>query len=950
MANTTEHAHQRMTNSIQQVGIAFGSTLNPALEKIYDAVAKVLNGLAGFIEKHPMVVKAVTAIAIGLGVAAVALTAFTAATELATAAIIPFLGLIASNPIGLAVAGIAAATIAIGAFAAMTDKAETETLDLTETSRAQYMELNKLHAEYDRACDAYGKNSEEALRLKNQIDDLQASFDSTRQTLEEFAAECDAVTEAHQEMMKGYEDTMKSIDEQETGTLALIQRLEDMAAVSTKTAASENEMKAIIEQLNKEIPDLALSYDDLSKGATGWSEAVKRAAKAQAEQQRQAQAFQTYVDALTEQKVLEEQIAEVEENLALARERLANMSIGPGTTQADRDAYYEASDAVAVYEEKLAELNGALEENGAVIADIEGRWEEQARAAEESLNAAQTGEEAATAALQAYEGQIRNLCDAYDAAYKAAKESFDGQFGLFDEAQANMDSTVANAQKALDSQLAYWQSYSENINVLKSMSAEDLGMTQQNYDALMSYVQDGSAEAAGLAQDLVSNIEAGNTEAVAALGETIGEVQAARDEAASAVAEMQTDLMGQLDELTSQMKETIDGLDLSEEAKTQAKATIDGYVTAIEEGSGRAIDALNAMKNDISAALSTDGESNVEVTVEFTPDTEAVDGYTPDPVEADVDFTPDTSAVDGVTIPDQSATVNYTPGTEALDGYVPPDKQATGTYLVDSAKVDAYQPDDKDADAIYNVDSSRVDSWTPPNKTATLTYNIQTNGSIPGHAKGTDYAEDVFIAGEKGPELVVGHEGAQVFTAQETERILRGLEPHDSEPKITAISAVFPAFWSWVEKLTDKLWETRPEPAIGVLDGIEAFASGTKDSPDAFIAGDRGPELVVGQPHSEIFPTDETERIIDAVEERPLHTDGEVSNAESNTKTNGTSGGAAEDSKRIYLEIAGSGAIDVSARTDKNAVLEIIQDHIKPVLVGIIQQEIYEEGEQSYEY
>ncbi len=40
------------------------------------------------------------------------------------------------------------------------------------------------------------------------------------------------------------------------------------------------------------------------------------------------------------------------------------------------------------------------------------------------------------------------------------------------------------------------------------------------------------------------------------------------------------------------------------------------------------------------------------------------------------------------------------------------------------------------------------------------------------YATGTTYAEDVFIAGEEGPELVLGHRGASVFPVQETQRIM----------------------------------------------------------------------------------------------------------------------------------------------------------------------------------
>lgn len=47
---------------------------------------------------------------------------------------------------------------------------------------------------------------------------------------------------------------------------------------------------------------------------------------------------------------------------------------------------------------------------------------------------------------------------------------------------------------------------------------------------------------------------------------------------------------------------------------------------------------------------------------------------------------------------------------------------------------------------------------------------------IPGHANGSLYTEDAFIAGENGPELIVGAPGRRVFTADETSMLL-GIMP-----------------------------------------------------------------------------------------------------------------------------------------------------------------------------
>ena len=83
-------------------------------------------------------------------------------------------------------------------------------------------------------------------------------------------------------------------------------------------------MKVVMDQLNESLPDLALSYDDVTKSTDACVEAMKKAAAEQAEQERQAEQKQAYVDLLKEQANLEDEIAKAEENLRLSQESDAN--------------------------------------------------------------------------------------------------------------------------------------------------------------------------------------------------------------------------------------------------------------------------------------------------------------------------------------------------------------------------------------------------------------------------------------------------------------------------------------------------------------------------------------------------------------------------------------------------------------------------------------------------
>lgn len=761
---------QAAGNSIKA---AFGAAITPAVSAGSSALAGFVQGVGEFLQEHPAVTKAITAIGVGLGVVVAGFALYAAGTAVATAATALFGTTLSAAiwPITAIAAAIAAVTAAalflVDAF--QEDLGEVE--GLTATTREQYYELQDLNAEYEEACEKYGETSEEALRLKYQVDDLTASYEANKQTVEEFTAEVDALVQSHDELISSYEEGMATIDQNEVGTLSLIQKLEDLASTTNRTAAQEEQMKAVIDQLNTDLPELALSYDDVASSTEKSIEAMKQAAEAQAEQERQAEQKQAYVDLLKEQANLEEEIAKAEENVRLEQERMDNMS--------GWDHFWTGGewDDLEAYQAALDELNAAYAENQAALQGIEDDWAGVAEAAEEAAESPSSYEEAVSIAYDNVRAKVEELCAAYDEAYQAALESFEGQFGLFDEAEADMDATVANAQAALDSQLAYWESYSANVETLKNTSAEDLGVTQENYEALMAYAQSGSEEAAGLAASMAEAINSGNTEAVAALAETVGQVQAAKETAAAAVADWQTDFTAQMNAIEQEMQDTINGMDLSEEASAAASSTINSYANQIRAGKNGAVSAAREVASAVTSALSS--------------------------------------------------------------------------------------------------------------ANATIHVNVTSSGSVAGHAKGTTNAESVFLAGEQGPELVA-------------------------------------------------------RPAA-------AYASGTTDSTDYFIAGENGPELIVGEQGSTVFPTQETDRLIAALNEKrqPLQvfTNGGGSETSSGRET------AQEQVKRILLEIAGSGAIEVSGNgADRETVLQIMWENLKPILMSIIQSEIYEEGDMSYEY
>lgn len=660
MADTTDKSKQRMENSFNNLKISVGDVLNPALTQVYEGFTSVFAGMSDFVDEHPAVVAAISAIAVGVGGFTGALAAYNLATTAAKFVTEAFTATLAANPYVLAAAGIVAVTAAAVTLTGVLITQSDEYEGMTATCRDQYDELQRLNDQYNAACEQYGENSDAANSLRYQLDRLNDEFEANRQTVKEFVAECDGLVESHNKVMDTYNSSTSSIKDQELGTLALTQRLGELASQNTQTTASYTEMKAIIDQLNADVPGLGLTYDGVTESVDATVEAIKKAAKAQADSEYKAEQQQTYVDLLKEQSSLEQQIAEAEANLDAERQR-RGMYQDDVTGDWVKGIWTEDSPWIAwtsdidEYKKSLEELQAAYDENQQTLSDIEGEWRGVAQAVEDAQNQTVTYDEAVSMATSSAQSALDELTAAYDKAYQSARESIEGQIGLFDTMKTSSELSISDMEKAMQSQTDYLNLYSENLK-----KAAEYGLD----DGLIKSLSDGSEESAGYINAIIQNIEklGGSTEGMPAaaskfvdeFNSKFEETTKAKDAFADSVAKMETDFDEKMGEIEQTMVGTVEKMEMTDEAAAAAKATIEAYCNAIRSMTGEAGSAAQAVANAAAAHLST------------TP----------------------------------SATVS-------------------------------------------------------------------------GHANGTVSApEDVYIAGEEGPELIIGARGSEVFPAQETEKIL----------------------------------------------------------------------------------------------------------------------------------------------------------------------------------
>lgn len=713
MADTTDKSKQRMENAFNNLKISVGDVLNPALTQVYEGFTNVFAGMSDFVDEHPAVVAAISAIAVGVGGFTGALAAYNLATTAAKFVTEAFTATLAANPYVLAAAGIVAVTAAAVTLTGVLITQSDEYEGMTATCRDQYDELQRLNDQYNAACEQYGENSDAANSLRYQLDQLNDEFETNRQTVKEFVAECDGLVESHNKVMDAYNSSTSSIKDQELGTLALTQRLGELASQNTQTTASYTEMKAIIDQLNADVPGLGLTYDGVTESVDATVEAIKKAAKAQADSEYKAEQQQTYVDLLKEQSGLEQQIAEAEANLDAERQRrgmrqddvTGDWVSGSGFWMEDSPWVAWTSD-IDEYKKSLEELQAAYDENQQTLSDIEGEWRGVAQAVEDSQNRTVSYEEAVSAAVSTTQTELDNLTAAYDKAYESARTSIEGQIGLFDTMKTSSELSISDMEKAMQSQTDYLNLYSENLK-----KAAEYGLD----DGLIKSLSDGSEESAGYINAIIQNIEklGGSTEGMPAaaskfvteFNSKFEETEKAKDTFADNVAKMETDFDEKMGEIETRMSKTVQNMEMTDEARKAAQDTIKAYCDAIRSMTGEAGSAAEAVANAAASHLKTE------------PTT------------------------------------------------------------------------------------------TPTTTTPTAT-------TVTGHANGTLSAqEDVYIAGEEGPELIIGARGSEVFPTQETERILAAVNSVENATNAPDDTAPEPELPEVEQPAMQRLKEQEPSTA-----------------------------------------------------------------------------------------------------------------------------------------
>ena len=610
MENTAEHAQKVFTNSVDNLEIAIGEQLSPAISDLYEMGSEILQGVTAFVKEHPEVVAAVTGVAVAVGVFAAALVGYTIAVKAAEIATNMFTAAMDANPVFAILSAAVALTAGIVALVAAMNDASRNGKELTETSKQQKDELDRLNQKYDEAVEKYGKTSTEALELKEKIGKLTEEFENSQQTYGELLSDQAKISESFAKLLE--EDKTSEIEEEAANAGYLVNKLFKLAEQTTITSAAQEEMKAIIAKLNAEYEGLNLTYDDVINKTATTKEALKSYLESLYNRKQYENAQKQWTDTYALLEKQKEQYADMVEEVNKAGE-IYGSSDGNAQAYAEYQHFWDATREYvnAAGETVKGTMREAMDEAERNIESMEGKLSEYESAMlkisganDKAAESEKKWEDAASEAIQGVQGDLDNLATAYDEAFESAQKSIQNTVSLTSELSNETDITTGKLTETWESQIEWIKKYSENLQ-----KAQKYGIT----DGLITSLSDGSEESGKYINQIISELDGLNEkdakELVKKLNDDFNGVKSAEGEFAKTVADYKTDFSNTMDSLQKKAESTINAMNLSDEAKKSAKETVQAYVSEINSQIAGASfgNATGAVKSAVLSALTPNG-------------------------------------------------------------------------------------------------------------------------------------------------------------------------------------------------------------------------------------------------------------------------------------------------------------------------------------------------------
>ena len=585
MTNTTEHAQKRMQN-------AFGVTA------------------------------AITGVSVTLGIGTVALTGYSVASKVASAATKTFTAVLQANPLvkgAMIAVGIAGVVAGVASFTNVIKSNTDAVEDYNGTLEQCSTEIDNTRTAYENVCNMYGAESQAAQNLASELETLNAQYQKGGGFAADYAQRLEESKEALTSFTTEYNSKMDEIDKDWQNGMVAVAQLEALSKQSELTNADLDMMSQYADYLNDTFNcNIEVDYD--TGKLTGFdptninSQMIKIAMdnrkQAASESVTSADFTNGYLDGLKELKDFETEYKIVKDEITKSMNDPghANMT---SYTMSEANEYFgkkiaEAQKVVDGYKNTAFEAFSIMDNpDGAeeflkTIEDTANAYNDLGKSAEEAQKA-MTPEEAIYDVWAVNEEQIKQFAEEYEEAYDSIRESLDGMFGLFEEASMNLENALSpdTAIENIESQIDYFNQYKEAVATLSDLELDSNIIEQLDPEQAVAFAQSFNEMNVDEAKGKVSE-----------LNESFGELKNIKDDTAQTMLEVDEEISQRLDAIKENMDKSLDEMveemKLDSEAADAAKLTMDGYISQLKSSGDTAVQQAQSIASRITAALSVD--------------------------------------------------------------------------------------------------------------------------------------------------------------------------------------------------------------------------------------------------------------------------------------------------------------------------------------------------------
>lgn len=555
-----------MNSAWDALKTTIGEQFIPEMRGLYKIGTDVFGVMDDFVKANPGLVKGVTIFTGVMGTAVSVMTAYAAISKVIRAL---DMAAMFTNPVFLAVAGSGALVGSIVALTTAANDGVPSVRELTEAARDMRKTMDEATAAYQETANQAIATAEVAGIYINKLEEIEAATNGAVAGNQEYQNILALLLRTMPDLSNSISQTTdeygRSTYTLETSTQKLRENTEELTK-NAKARAYQEYLNAMYDQYGEVLLEAAENEIKLEQAKIKLSTAEKN----QAETSKRMQAM---LDEANKNRTTLP--AEYWELAEASRGYIKEMETEQRTINRLNKAIDADADAVAAAGEAIKQTEDIVR---AMTNAIEGQTEAESKATQQSQE------------LQSVIGntveQVQSLEASYKETYNAALKSIQGQYALWDEAKGITATSVDSIKQAQESQAKYWRDYNANLQILKDSAGDVEGLRE-----MLASLNPGDTKTvefvAGLAQAVQKD-----KQSVKDMINIYLEAQQEQKNAGDAFAQYVEDVQGKMDGLQQELVEDIKGMNLEEDAKDSARATIQGY-----------IDKVNSMAPAVRAAF-----------------------------------------------------------------------------------------------------------------------------------------------------------------------------------------------------------------------------------------------------------------------------------------------------------------------------------------------------------